>query len=132
MYMLDTDICIYTIKKKPVSVLHRLQKMRPGDLCMSVITYAELQNGARKSAKVEHNLGNIRQLAGLVTILDFDCGAADRYGEIRSGLESQGRPIGTNDLLIAAHALSCDKVLVTNNERGFSRVEGLKIENWAG
>ena len=108
IFMLDTDICIYIIKRKPVSVLKRLESLQPGRLAMSVITFAELMNGAKKSDKQ----------------------AAVCYGDVRSSLEKRGKMIGGNDLLIAAHALSLGWTLVTNNEREFGRVEGLKVENW--
>jgi tRNA(fMet)-specific endonuclease VapC len=130
MYMLDTDICIYVIKRKPVSVLKRLESLHPGQLALSVITFAELMNGAKKSQHVEKNVARLNALNELLEILPFNKQAAIAYGDIRSSLEKQGRVIGSNDLLIAAHALSLDCILVTNNQREFNRVDGLKIENW--
>lgn len=131
MYMLDTDICIYIIKKKPRSVLKYFQRLQPDELSMSSITFAELMNGAKKSQRVEDNIARLNELAGILEVKPFDQKAAIIYGNIRSALEKSGRIIGSNDLLIAAHALSLDCILVTNNEKEFSRVDGLKVENWA-
>ncbi len=130
MYMLDTDICIYIIKSKPKNVLKHFQKLQPGELSMSAITFAELMNGAKKSRKVEANIAKLNELAELLKIKPFDQKAAIAYGDVRSDLEKRGKIIGSNDLLIAAHALSIDWILVTNNEKEFGRVDGLKIENW--
>jgi len=131
IFMLDTDICIYIIKRKPASVLKRLESLKPGQLAMSAITFAELMNGAKKSQHVEANLERLNALGELLDIRPFDKQAAVCYGDVRSSLEKRGETIGGNDLLIAAHALSLGWTLVTNNEREFSRVEGLKIDNWA-
>ena len=130
MYMLDTDICIYIIKRKPRSALRRLESLRPGELAMSAVTFAELMNGAKKSQQVEANVAKLNELAELIEIRPFDQKAAIFYGDIRSTLEKKGNIIGSNDLLIAAHALSLDWILVTNNEKEFKRVDGLRIENW--
>jgi len=131
MYMLDTDICIYIIKRKPGSVLKRLERLQPGQLVMSVITFAELMNGAKKSQQVEGNIAKLNELAELLEIRPFDQKAAVVYGDVRSTLEKKGNIIGSNDLLIAAHALSLNLILVTNNENEFKRVDGLRVENWA-
>jgi tRNA(fMet)-specific endonuclease VapC len=131
IFMLDTDICIYIIKRKPTSVLKRLESLQPGQLTMSAITFAELMNGAKKSQYVEANLERLNALGELLDIRPFDKHAAVCYGDVRSSLEKRGETIGGNDLLIAAHALSLGWTLVTNNEKEFSRVEGLKIVNWA-
>ena len=131
IFMLDTDICIYIIKRKPASVLKRLESLKPGQLAMSAITFAELMNGAKKSQHVEANLERLNALSELLDIRPFDKQAAVYYGDVRSSLEKRGEIIGGNDLLIAAHALSLGWTLVTNNEREFSRVEGLKMVNWA-
>ena len=130
MYMLDTDICIYIIKRKPESVLKRLEMLQPGQLAMSAITFAELMNGAKKSQHVEGNIAKLNELAELLEIRAFDQKAAVTYGDVRSTLEKKGNIIGSNDLLIAAHALSLNLILVTNNEKEFKRVDGLRIENW--
>lgn len=130
-YMLDTDICIYIIKRKPKSALERLEMLQPGQLTMSAITFAELMNGAKKSQHIESNISKLNELAELIEICPFDQKAAVFYGDVRSALEKKGETIGSNDLLIAAHALSLNLILVTNNEKEFKRVDGLKIENWA-
>jgi len=129
--MLDTDICIYTIKRKPIRVLKRLETCQPGTVVMSVVTFAELVSGAKKSQYVEENLRRLNALSELIDVLSFDKNAAMAYGDVRSDLEKRGLIIGGNDLFIAAHALSLNMILVTNNQSEFSRVKGLKIENWA-
>ena len=131
IFMLDTDICIYIINRKPAGVLKRLESLQPGQLAMSAITFAELMNGAKKSQHVEANLEKLNALSELLDIRPFDKQAAVFYGDVRSSLEKRGETIGGNDLLIAAHALSLGWTLVTNNEREFSRVDGLNIVNWA-
>ena len=131
IYMLDTDICIYIIKRKPLRVLNRLELIQPDELSMSAITFAELMNGAKKSQRVEANVSRLNALGEILEICSFDQQAAVAYGDVRSSLEKRGEVIGAHDLLIAAHALSLDRILVTNNEREFKRVEGLKVDNWA-
>lgn len=131
MFMLDTDICIYTIKRKPLNVLKRLETLQPGMVFMSAITFAELMNGAKKSSFVEDNIRRLNALSEIIDVIDFDKNAAIIYGDVRSDLESRGEVIGANDLLIAAHALSMGLTLVTNNVKEFGRVRGLNIENWA-
>ena len=130
MYMLDTDICIYIIKQKPQGVSEKLRKLQPDELAISVITFAELMNGAKKSQKVKANTRKLEELAEILIIEPFDKKAAMAYGDVRSSLEKRGMIIGSNDMLIAAHALSRDWKLVTNNEKEFRRVKGLKVENW--
>ena len=130
MFMLDTDICIYIIKKKPQKVFEKLQRLQTGDLAMSVITFAELMNGAKKSLRIKENTNKLEELAEILEIKPFDKNAAIAYGDIRSNLEKKGMIMGSNDMLIASHALSLDWILVTNNEKEFKRVKGLKIENW--
>jgi tRNA(fMet)-specific endonuclease VapC len=131
IYMLDTDICIYIIKRKPLRILERLELIQPDQLSMSAITFAELMNGAKKSQRVEANVSRLNALGEILEICSFDQEAAVAYGDVRSSLEKRGEVIGPHDLLIAAHALSLDRTLVTNNEREFKRVEGLKVANWA-
>ena len=131
MYMLDTDICIYVIKGKPAGVAKHFQRLQPGDLAMSAITFAELMNGAMKSRQVEENVAKLNEMAELLEILAFDQRAAVVYGAVRSSLEKRGEVIGSYDMLIASHAISLDLIMVTNNEKEFSRVKGLKMENWA-
>lgn len=131
IYMLDTDICIYIIKRKPLHVLKRLELIQPNQLSMSAITFAELMNGAKKSQYVEANVSRLNALGEVLEVCSFDQQSAAMYGDVRSSLERRGEVIGAHDLLIAAHALSLDRILVTNNEREFKRVEGLKVDNWA-
>ena len=131
IYMLDTDICIYIVKRKPLHVFKRLELIQPGQLSMSAITFAELMNGAKKSQRVEANVSRLNALGEILEICSFDQQAALAYGDVRSSLEKRGEVIGPHDLLIAAHALSLDRILITNNDREFKRVEGLKVENWA-
>jgi len=130
-YLLDTDICIYIAKRKPAGVLARLERLRPGDVGMSVITYFELVYGAHKSQQVEANMARIKQLSRLIPVQALDAPAATHYGRLRAGLEKSGSLIGAYDLLIAAHALALELTLVTNNVREFRRVPSLRVENWA-
>ena len=129
-YMLDTDICIYLMKKKPQEVLDRMRQIDPDDICVSSVTYAELACGVEKSAAVERNRIALILMLANIKIMPFNDHAAFEYGIVRSGLESKGQPIGPLDMMIAAHARALDLTLVTNNTREFSRVEGLKIDNW--
>lgn len=130
MYMLDTNICIYIKKSKPPQVLAKLKSLNANQVFMSSITYAELFYGAMKSQYPIKNIEQIIALKKAISILQFDEAAAEKYGEIRTDLEKQGLPIGSNDFLIAAHALSKDFTLVSNNLREFNRVKNLKTENW--
>lgn len=128
--MLDTNICIYIIKQKPESVLQRFAAIPVGDLGISVITLAELEYGASKSSEPTRNREALAQFASPLEIAVFDREATAVYGKVRALLEKRGRPIGSMDLLIAAHALSLDVRLVTNNLEEFRRVPGLRVENW--
>ena len=131
MYMLDTNICIYAIKNKPDLVLQRLKNNLQHGLCISALTLAELQHGVEKSAHPEKNTAGLLQFISILTVLPFDDLAAVEYGKICADLQRKGIPIGTMDMLIAAHARAEHMVLVTNNVREFERVSGLEIENWA-
>ncbi|HBA50803.1 MAG TPA: VapC toxin family PIN domain ribonuclease [Lachnospiraceae bacterium] len=130
-YMLDTNICIYTIKKKPESVIRKFLSHDPDELCISSITYAELMHGVEKSQAAEKNRLALTLFLSPIVVLDFGSSAAEEYGKIRAELERKGTPIGSMDLLIAGHAKSENLILVTNNTREFVRVEGLKLEDWA-
>jgi tRNA(fMet)-specific endonuclease VapC len=130
-YLLDTNICIYIIKKKPPAVLKQVESKQPGQIAISTITLAELEYGIARSHYPDRNRVALLEFLLPFTILDFDQAASAQYGHIRSLLESKGRPIGPMDLLLAAQARSHGLVLVTNNEKEFKRVEGLRIENWA-
>ena len=129
-YLLDTNICIYAIKKKPAKVLERLTSLDPKEVGVSSITVAELEYGVEKSSNPQKNREALINFLAPLTILPFNDKAACHYGDIRAYLEKKGIPIGCMDLLIAAHARSLSLTLVTNNEREFSRVPGLLIENW--
>ena len=113
-YLLDTNICIYIIKRRPAKVFQRFELFEPGDICISSITYAELQYGVHKSSNPSSNEQALIQFVTPLEILDFDYKAANEYGYVRSVLEKEGTPIGPLDTLIAAHCLSLDLVLVTN------------------
>jgi len=129
-YLLDTNICIYTIKQKPEEVFDRFRQLEVGDAGISTITLSELYYGAEKSANPAKNKLALEQFLIPLDIIDFDFKAAIVYGQIRADLERMGLPIGSLDLLIAAHAKSMNLTVVTNNEKEFKRVEGLKVENW--
>ena len=130
-YLLDTNICIYTRQKRPDEVLRRFRKLRPGEAVLSVITYGELLYGAVKSERPGAALERLRELINLLPALSMPETAAEAYGTIRAKLEAKGEMIGNNDLWIAAHALASKLTLVTNKEREFQRVRGLKVQNWA-
>ncbi len=129
-YLLDTNICIYIAKQKPVSVLDRFSRLRPGQVGMSVITSGELAFGAAKSNFPEAARNNLAKLHEFIPALPMDAAVAETYGEIRAALQAAGKPIGNNDLWIAAHALQLGVILVSNNTREFSRIPQLKLEDW--
>jgi len=129
-FMLDTNICIYVIKQQPLSVLNRFRALQVGTIGISIITLAELMYGAAKSRYPARNHEALAEFVSPLDIAHFDPLAAYTYGRIRYQLEKRGRPIGAMDLLIAAHALSLDIPLVTNNVGEFDRVPGLRVENW--
>ena len=130
-YMLDTNICIYIIKQKPKKVIERFRQAQVSEIGISSITLSELEYGVMKSAKPEQNKLALAQFIAPIEISAYDDVAAEHYGVIRAHLERQGTPIGSLDMLIAAHALSQNSVLITNNESEFKKVSNLKIENWA-
>ena len=130
-YMLDTNICIYAIKNKPEQVLEKLKQNLSNGICISAITLAELQHGVEKSINPEKNSMALLQFLSILDILPFDDLAAVEYGKICAYLQKRGTPIGTIDMLIAAHAKTENLIIVTNNVREFERVPDLKIENWA-
>lgn len=130
-YMLDTNICIYAIKNKPISVLEKLKQYNPEEICISSITYSELCYGVEKSQNIERNRIALTLLLSNIDIVSFDTKAAFEYGKIRANLEKRGTHIGPMDMLIASHALSLNYVLVTNNTKEFKQVDNLSLENWA-
>ena len=130
MYLLDTNICIYIIKKKPVEVIKRFQKLPPGQVAISSITLSELNFGVEKSNFPEKNRDALEKFLIPLEIVNYGYDASSVYGRIRKHLESKGTPIGSLDTLIAAHAISINSILETNNEKEFCRVPDLVIENW--
>lgn len=131
-YLLDTNICIYLIKRKPPEVLQRFLQLSPGSVFISSVTTSELYYGAQKSQRVQTNLEALNHFLLSFRIVDYDESASFLYGELRADLEKRGQPIEPLDMMIAAHALSLDVPLVTNNTKEFERVKGLKLENWVG
>ncbi len=129
-YMLDTNICIYAMKKKPERVLKRLKEELNSGVCISSITLAELEYGMKHSSDPVRNEQALLRFLAPLSILPFGMEAAKKYGEIRAYLQSQGTPIGPLDMLIAGHAKAENVILVTNNVREFERVLDLEIENW--
>ncbi len=129
-YLLDTNICIYIRRHQPPQVLARFQRLKPGEAAISVITSGELLYGAEKSQHRAQAIRKLEELATLIPVLSLPESAAQTYGTIRRQLETRGEMIGNNDLWIAAHAKAAELILVTNNEREFKRVPGLKVQNW--
>jgi tRNA(fMet)-specific endonuclease VapC len=130
MWMLDTDICIALIKRRPPELIAKLKKHKPGEVAISSITLAELHFGVSKSAQPEKNRAALDQFLLPLEVLSFDDISAECYGHVRATLESAGTPLGPLDTLIASHALSISATVVTNNVREFSRVRGLRVQNW--
>lgn len=128
--LLDTNTCVYVLKRNQPTVVQRFASYETGELAVSMITVAELAYGAEKSARPEQNLNAIEHLLLGLTVVEFDDQAAREYGQIRARLRRQGTPIGPLDMLLAAHARRLDLPLVTNNVKEFSRVPGLRTENW--
>jgi len=131
MYLLDTNICIYIIKKKPLEVLSKLKKKSKNDIYISSITVAELEYGVEKSQFPEKNKIALVEFLSIFIILNFDDKDAAAFGKIKTKLEKIGKIIGPMDLLLASQATSKKLILVSNNTKEFERVEGLQIENWA-
>ena len=129
-FMLDTNICIYVIKKKPHDVIERFKRTEISQIGISSITLSELFYGVSKSSKPEQNRIALMQFIAPLEILPYGDEASQYYGELRAYLEKQSTPVGSLDMLIAAHALSISCTLVTNNEKEFTRIPDLKIENW--
>jgi len=129
-YMLDTNIVIYVIKRRPIELLEVFNR-HAGQMCISSITLAELLHGVEKSAMPDHNLRQIEDFISRLEVLEYGGKAAAHYGEIRADLERKGTPIGVNDLHIAGHARSEALTLVSNKLREFERVDALRLVNWA-
>lgn len=129
-YLIDTDTCIYLTKNKSERLLKQFQKLEPGEMGMSIITYGELYYGAKKSVQAKEALNRLERLTSLISVCEMSSIVSEHYGEIRLDLEKKGKIIGSNDLWIAAHALALKTTLVTNNEKEFRRVKNLTVENW--
>jgi tRNA(fMet)-specific endonuclease VapC len=130
VYMLDTDISSYIMKRSHDAVLRRLQKVPVGDVCISAITKSELLYGVELSPQRSRDQAALDAYLRHVEVLEYPDEAALHYAQIRAALKLSGTMIGANDLLIAAHARSLGLTLVTNNTREFGRVQNLHIENW--
>jgi tRNA(fMet)-specific endonuclease VapC len=128
-FMLDTNIVIYVIKRRPVELLDVFNR-HAGQMCISSITLAELLHGVEKGSMPDQNLHNVEDFISRIEVLEYGSKAAAHYGEIRTDLERKGLTIGVNDLHIAGHARSEGLTLVTNNLREFERVNGLRTTNW--
>ena len=129
-YLLDTNVCVDYLSGRYPGVVRRVHGSPPADLALSSVVVAELRYGADRSGRPRANHARVDVLVAEVPPLEFDHDAAGAYGRLRAGLETAGAPIGPNDMLIAAQALSRGLVLVTDNVGEFRRVKGLKIENW--
>ena len=129
-YLLDTNICIYIINERPMHVLERFRRLTTSELGISSVTVAELAFGVAKGSSVK-NRAALQAFLVPLEVAPFDLVAALTYGDVRADLERRGQPIGPLDTQIAAHALSLNAVVVTNNEREFRKVAGLAVENWA-
>lgn len=130
LYMLDTDTSSYIIKERLASVLREFDKLSMEQICISVVTYAELLYGVERSSSKRINRQVVDDFVKHLTVYDWDERAAAHYGQIRTSLERAGTPIGAMDMMIAAHARSLHAIVVTNNERHFGRVANLKTVNW--
>lgn len=130
LYMLDTDICAFVLRRSSDLLLERIQEVPIEQQTISVVTLAELLYGVLESNKMKTNRAGVDAFVRHVTVKDWSRGAAEHYAEIRSDLRKKGQMIGSNDLMIAAHAKSLDAIVVTNNVKDFGRVRGLKVENW--
>ena len=130
MFLIDTNICVYIMNKHPPQVIQKFREMGAGNVCISSITVSELQYGACESKQVKKNMKRLEEFLSPFEILPYDESASIYYGRIRSYLEKEGSVIGPLDMLIAAHALSEELILITNNENEFKRVKTLRIENW--
>jgi tRNA(fMet)-specific endonuclease VapC len=129
-YLIDTNICIYIMNNRPPDVIKKFKQCGVGDIGISSITISELQYGVEKSTHRKKNQLRLNEFVSPLEILSYDEIAARTYGVIRLNLEKLGQPIGPLDLLIAAHALSRNLILVTNNDREFKRIKKLSVENW--
>jgi len=129
-YLIDTNICIYIMNRRPKELINKFRQFEPGEIGVSTITVSELQYGISKSRHRKMNKIRLEEFLTPLEILNYDEEAAEAYGDIRFQLEKRGRPIGPLDMLIAAQAASRRLILVTNNDKEFKRIKKLKVENW--
>jgi len=129
-FLLDTNICIYIIKNKYIDIVKKMEKVGIENIGVSSITIAEMEYGISKSTKPNESESKLYEFLVPFTVLDFNVSAARYYGKIRNELNRKGTPIGTMDLLIASIAIANRLKIVTNNEKEFERISGLRIENW--
>ena len=130
LYMLDTDTCAFILRRSSPTLLERIQAVPLQQQAVSMITLAELLYGVQVSSKKKANRAAVDALIRHLTVIDWTRDAAEHYAEIRADLKRKGQLIGSNDLLISAHARSLGAVVVTNNVKDFGRVKGLDVENW--
>ncbi len=130
LYMLDTDTCAFILRRSSPTLLERIQAVPLQQQAVSMITLAELLHGVQVSSQKKANRAAVDALVRHLTVIDWSRDAADHYAEIRADLKRKGQLIGSNDLLISAHARSLGAVVVTNNVKDFGRVKGLEVENW--
>ena len=130
-FMLDTNICSYVLRSRPASIKQRFDEAGPDALSISSVVLAELLYGAARHSAGAAITREIRDFVSRLAVLPWDEAAAEHYGDLRAGLERQGRPLGAMDLMIAAHARSRGVTLITNDVRHFRRVDGLLVANWA-
>jgi tRNA(fMet)-specific endonuclease VapC len=129
-YLLDTDTCIYLRQRRPENVMKHFARLRAGEAAISVVTYGELFYGVEKNAQLTAWFERLEELVTLLPVLPLTLETAKAYGSIRADLERSGRLIGGNDLWIAAQARAEGLTLVTNNQKEFRRIRGLKLQNW--
>jgi len=129
-YLIDTNICIYLINKRPQNIIDKVHDVGADQILISSITIAELEYGVSKSIRSAENKRKLEMFLMPFEVLSFDKKASEKYGDLRNELQVKGKLIGPLDMLIAAQALAFSMILVTNNEKEFRRVKGLKVENW--
>jgi len=130
LYMLDTDTCAFILRRSSQTLLDRIQTVPLERQVMSMVTLAELLYGVQISSRKKDNRAAVDALTRHLSVIDWSRDAAEHYADIRADLKKKGQLIGSNDLMIAAHARSLDAIVVTNNQKDFRRVKGLKHENW--
>ena len=130
-YLIDTDIFIHIRQQRSPQLRARFERLQPGEAVISVVTYGELLFGVEKSGQATKAARLLEEMVSLVAVEPLSADVAHKYGALRATLEKRGEKIGNNDLWIASHALAAGLTLVTNNEREFRRVPGLKVQNWA-